>query len=670
MKQHFTILILSLSLTCIVKAQTFQDDFESYTAGSKLVANSTVWKTWTQPYSASEDVTVTNTDALSGSQSLYFASTSGGPVDIILPFNSEYNTGTLDLQMNLKVNSGKQAYMNLQRNTTAGQFWALDITFKTNGTVEFANNGATLLVLNYPQNIWFNFNLVAKLNNSEWLVYIDANYEGTFQNPTYQIASLNIYPIQNSAFYVDDVSYEYTPSTPATLNASLAYLNVPAALAGQTISPVFTIRNLGTQVINTCKLSALYDGNIYAQTFNNLALAAGAETQITLNQNITLIPGTQNLSGAIEEVNGGNDDVAGDNVKQVMVNPIVPAPGKIVVAEEGTGTWCGWCPRGAVFMDYMEHTFGDYFAGIAVHNGDPMTVAEYDTPLSANFSGYPSALVDRGSAIDPSAIPSNFVTQIQVAPKAILLNGAQYDANTNTLKVSIKTTAVSAFSGNYKIACVLTENGVKGSGSGWAQANYYSGGNNGVMGGYELLPNPVPASQMVYNHVARAISPSFTGLPNAFGTASAGSEYIHNFSFTVPSNWKLDSLHIIGLFINAAGKIDNASKSTYQQAVANGFLPGVAVSASSHLQSVDDIRIRLFPNPAADMAVLQIPLDNISDVTVQWWRADGSLLISKTYESLQGIQQIPLNIQDLVPGCYFISVTTNTNHQAVKLIKK
>lgn len=36
------------------------------------------------------------------------------------------------------------------------------------------------------------------------------------------------------------------------------------------------------------------------------------------------------------------------------------------------------------------------------------------------------------------------------------------------------------------------------------------------MGGFELLPNPVPAAKMTYNHVARAILGGWAGIPGDF----------------------------------------------------------------------------------------------------------------------------------------------------------
>ena len=59
-----------------------------------------------------------------------------------------------------------------------------------------------------------------------------------------------------------------------------------------------------------------------------------------------------------------------DDTLSISVTGTYAAPGKIVVGEEGTGTWCGWCPRGSVAMNWMDEKYYGYWQGIAVHNND------------------------------------------------------------------------------------------------------------------------------------------------------------------------------------------------------------------------------------------------------------------------------------------------------------
>lgn len=52
-------------------------------------------------------------------------------------------------------------------------------------------------------------------------------------------------------------------------------------------------------------------------------------------------------------------------------------PDKKVWVEEATGTWCGWCPRGEVYMNYLYAKYPEHFVGIAVHQKDPMECKDW-----------------------------------------------------------------------------------------------------------------------------------------------------------------------------------------------------------------------------------------------------------------------------------------------------
>ena len=120
-----------------------------------------------------------------------------------------------------------------------------------------------------------------------------------------------------------------------------------------------------------------------------LAYNASLTSETTVfTTTIPIVAGAMPATMTISNVNaGGADNVPADDVLTLMVDPVTPAAGKVVVGEEGTGTWCQWCPRGAVFMDKFANDFGQYWAGIAVHNNDPMTVADYDAGIGALIGG-------------------------------------------------------------------------------------------------------------------------------------------------------------------------------------------------------------------------------------------------------------------------------------------
>ncbi|MGJ8661949.1 MAG: hypothetical protein ACSHXL_07920, partial [Bacteroidota bacterium] len=488
----------ALSSISIGQAQIFSDNFDSYALGSYIGPQSTSWRTWSATGEGTpEDAQTTNNQASSGTQSIYFQSTSanGGPQDVVLDFGQLYSSGVFTYQSDFFVNTGKTGYFNFQGNNTIGGLYALDV-YMDNGTINFQSGGVVNLTAAYPQNSWFTLKVDCNLSTKIWSVSIDGVAVGNWINSVNTVRYIDLYPILNSQFFVDDVSFDHVNYTLSSLNAAAAGLNMGGQIASQTTSPSVIIVNAGTTAITSFDVTLNYNGSNYTENITGANLASLASTTINFSS-VVLAAGSNAAVATVSNVNGTTDDVATDNVSQYIINPVVPALGKMVVGEEGTGTWCGWCPRGAVFMDRFENDYDEFWAGIAVHNGsnDPMVCEPYDQGM--NFSSFPGAKIDRiGSGIDPSAMGSPFFSQLQVAPTAWIEVGATFDAVTRELKVSGNFDFQSAATNQYKVAFVITEDGLSGTTSSWAQSNSYAGGNSGVMGGYELLPSPVPASLM------------------------------------------------------------------------------------------------------------------------------------------------------------------------------
>ena len=677
MKMKFTLIAAIALLGFSAKAQTFSDDFESYTVGSKLGPQSTNWTTWSNADGGTEDVNVIASDSYSGTKSIYFSSTSatGGPADVVLPFGGVYTSGTFEFKARFKVPSTKTGYFNFQANATIGQIWALDCYMNADQTLTMGNTGGQLFSGTYPQGNWFELKYIINLNTNQWKVFVNDTLRGTFSNTVNQIASLDIYPANAAASYwVDDVSYTYTPYVLPTFNAALTSLEIANGLTGQTKTATAQIRNLGNTAITSFDINLNYNGNSQTKNVTGVNIASLAVYEITLDQNITLANGTNSAVATISNVNGNaSDGDSTDNVKSIVIAPVNPAAGKIVVAEEGTGTWCQWCPRGAVFMDLMETNYEGYVAPIAVHNADPMTYTIYDAGMGAYLAGYPQVIVDRGTAFDPSQLEANFLNKVTAAPIAILENGATYNSTTRELKVSVTSTFNSAIAGDYKMACVLTEDSVKGTGSTWSQANAYAGGANGVMGGFELLANPVPFTKMQYDHVARIICPSFEGYANAFGASVAsGASVTHTYTYVLPTTWRTNKMHIINMLINPNGGIENASNSTIAEAVAKGYTSGMEIGTNvTGIQTLaGPDAIQIYPNPAGNTATISFDLKSNSAVTLAVYALDGKLIGSRVYENLSGANAIPMDISGFANGVYFVRLTTKDASSTLRLIKE
>lgn len=659
-------------------AQSMNENFDAYTAGSYMGVNSAAWTTWSGSVGGSEDCQVSTTQAASGTNSIYFvgSSSGGGPQDVVVPFGGAYNTGQFYFEAKFFIVTNKGAYFNFQGNTTLGQVWSLNCQMVQTGQMYVDDGAGHSINTTFPHNQWFTLALDINLNTNDWELLIDGVSQGILQNDYNQLASIDIYPVNasnggnnQSGFYIDDFNFLHTPYALPAVNGAVTSLTNVDGIAGISLNPQVKIRNLGTTNITSFDLTIDYNGNQIVENITGVNIASLAYYTVDFSNAVNLVPGALNVTATISNVNGaGADNDAADDVKIVNINPVVPATGKVVVGEEGTGTWCQWCPRGAVYMDYMSDKYGDFFAGVAVHNNDPMAFDEYDVPMSAAIgSSYPGGLVDRVADVDPSAFEQAFLDRIVVAPKAILEVGAQYNSTTGLLEVSVTADFQQAISGNYRLACVITEDEVTGTGAGWSQSNAYAGGGNGVMGGFELLPNPVPASQMVYNHVARIILPGFDGLANSFpATVAAGEVHTINFNIDVPSNWDINELHIVGMLINPSGDIDNAGYASLAQAQANGFVSSTTVIGLN--ESIPQNQLNLYPNPAKDVTNLSLTNLNNANVSVKITDINGRLIEAKNYGILNGNLILPININYLEKGVYLVELVVNDNIEITRLV--
>lgn len=262
---------------------------------------------------------------------------------------------------------------------------------------------------------------------------------------------------------MDDVFFDHVPFVQPGLDLALyAAQTKSKSIAGATQPLAVTLRNLGLTTIQSVDVQWTNGADTYIDTLTGLNLLTGQDYTITHSENILVQEGNAQVDVTILNINGGVDENATNDTRNLTITGVIPAPNKRVVAEEATGTWCGWCPRGAVFMDAMAHDYPGYFIPIAVHNSDPMVVAAYDAGVGSfpGFTGYPNAVVDRRIVQDPSQMETSLFNYVVEAPVVALVNGASYDEISGELKVSVTADFNTAVGGNWRLNVVLTEDGV------------------------------------------------------------------------------------------------------------------------------------------------------------------------------------------------------------------
>ncbi len=414
------------------------------------------------------------------------------------------------------------------------------------------------------------------------------------------------------------------------------------------------IQNRGLLNLNSFDLSWTDGVNSGSETIEGIDIIFREEYELDINAPASFtVGGPSNVTFTVSNPNGVQDENVDNSELVYVINAVAAEPRQAIVVEEATGTWCTWCPRGAVWLDKMQDCIGENFIPIAVHNNDPMELAAYDAGVTSfdGFEGFPSVLTDRKRVIDASELELPTVSKVTSEPDAIIGVTADWDDASRTLNVTGYADMKVPTALGYRWVGVLTEDGVTGTSIGYAQVNAYAGGLNGPMGGYEFLPDPVPAADMVYDHVGRALLANYAGATDAgLDNLPAGGQAFYDFeSYTIPEEYNVENMHIIVMLLNQFGQIINATSTGLVEA----SVTGIQSAEFNH-----DLA-KIYPNPASDLTNIRLDLEQASDVTLTVFNSMGQTMARKDYGSLSGDMILPFNTADLNAGNYFLHITVD-----------
>lgn len=643
-----------------VSAQTYFEDFESFENSDYIAKESKQWTTWGNKPGSQEDARVVSSKAYSGSNSVYLNSTStdGGPQDLVLPFGNKYDIGNFDYSMMMYLQAGKGAYFNFQGEKEVGEIWCLNFESSGQGEYRIYNSAGTVVEGNLPIDEWAKISFKLDLSTNRWSFLANDQLMGTWNNEFNALASINLYPTNNysasgtSRFWIDDVSYTYTPFIANGTNIAVVGFDHEGLLfPNQEIQATAFVRNLGLEDITSFELDLKYGQHHEVKTFSKIQLTTGQVIQVSFDLPVSVLPESTDMAIAVSKVNGmESDDNMDDDLLTSMIVPTIPASGKMVILEEGTGTWCGWCPRGMVSLETIEKKYGDMFQGIAVHSGDPMEAPGYSAPfVSAYVSGFPSGQVERERTIGmaPEASEAAFLEALIQPAHCTIETAAKLDRETNTLSVSATYTFTDNVSGSWKVACALIENGVTGNDDGYSQSNYFAGGSNGEMDGWENRASDVHFSEMVYDDVARAISPNYKGVDALPANIEKGQSYTFEFTFKVKEDWNTENMRVVPLCFDPDGSVDNGDSETITDAINHSYQEGELISSVELITELSATEV--YPNPATEI----INLSGEDMGHVELMDLNGRVILTSNKNSLNH----QINIAGFQQGFYLLKLS-------------
>jgi thiol-disulfide isomerase/thioredoxin len=470
---------------------------------------------------------------------------------------------------------------------------------------------------------------------------------------------------------IDDIKVQTITNT----DAELVSLNVERfAMTNTNMNIQGTIKNNGLPITS---LNIEWNDGSGAQTATltglNIAPYATYDFTHTVPFNKTAV-NEFNVNVNITSVNGGSaESNTTNNSAATKISTIANSAYKYVVLEEGTGTWCGWCPRGAVAMEALENdvNYKNNFIGIAVHNGstDPMVNTTYDA--AANFSGFPGCNVDRKLKDQSVTTPlfQQYVDDFKGNPTAVAVSGsANINSTSRVLTVNATANFRTKISDEVRFAVVLVEDSVHGTASGYAQTNYYSSTSqnlalDGAGHNWQTSANPVPANLMWFNHVGRELIGGYNGEATSIAAGvNDGTNANHTFTYTVPAAYNLNQLKVVVMVVNATtAEIYNAF-----ELKANGSYLGLNEVAST-------VNFNVYPNPVSADGKINVTynLAKSETVNISAYNAAGKLVYSNKVAKSAGAQMSEISTENWSAGSYMVNVTVgnSTSSKNITVVK-
>lgn len=283
--------------------------------------------------------------------------------------------------------------------------------------------------------------------------------------------------------------------------------------------------------------------------------------------------GTSTVTLTVTKVNG----VENANAIKTATGTLYTVEREFVkrsVVEEGTGTDCGYCPRGHVAMHNMHNLYGDQFIGIALHQRssmDPM----YNVSYNLGFPSFPQCMVNRSNDFwDPyEQMPAVLKASLnEIALAEVTVAGTFADEDT---KVNATASVESLVAGDYDIAFMLTADGLTGKTTSWKQQNYFCKGHSenpyksksSMPEDIQFLWDKGSSYYATYNDVLIASSyvsdKNKATLPTLVANGTVSSEYTLKMPTKVALKKaiKLDQVYVVAVLLDKkTGAIVNAGR--------------------------------------------------------------------------------------------------------------
>lgn len=370
----------------------------------------------------------------------------------------------------------------------------------------------------------------------------------------------------------DDVVYTFYSSA-IQYDVAITSLDLGEIVTPGINSITGTLKNLGSVVVTGYDLIYQIDGGApVVDSQSGLSIDTfGGTHSFTHSTPWNVISGGQShdVTVWVENINVSHADqrTCNDEFTTTVFTANNTWGFKRVLLETFTGSWCGWCPDGSVVQEQILSNYGPRVMAVEIHDGDAM---EFPDGIRSLFgvSAYPNGMVDRalfaGEFDEPhsrGAWQSNVVQQFSAYTPLNVGITSNYIPGTRQVEVTLDAHFIDYGAGDLRFVCMIVEDNIVGSGTGYDQTNYL----NGTAGHpYEGAGDPIIGFN--HRHVLRDIS-SAVGNPGVISTPiNPGETATESFLFTLPAEVDESQVSIIGFVAKYGVGVGEKTIQNVQQA--------------------------------------------------------------------------------------------------------
>jgi hypothetical protein len=457
MKKVYLFLVMMMVCFSVVKAQTniYFNNFDTLTAGGYTALQlGSPWTTWSSAPGGAEDAHISTTQSFSSPNSIGVALNN----DLIFGFG-DLITGRYKVTFQMYVATGYLGYYNfLSDFAAANSKWAFQVMIY-NDSIFVDAGGTTAAATTFTFDAWNKMDLIIDLdddfatfliNDAEIISYQwSKGAQGT--DNSLKLDAIDFYgwdgtgapttATGTAGYFIDDINVDQVdaPEAPFNLDANLNGADIDVSWSAPTTTP-----------------------DLYKLSRNGSIIYTGT------NLNYTDVgPWPNNYGFGARAYYTGLGYSHSSNIDSVLVPGGVTR--NLVLFEEGTGTWCQYCPGAAMGIRDLIETNQKAVAAIAYHSGDTYENAAALARISYyNITGFPTVFVDGTQSIVggnatvsmyPSYLPLYNERIISPSFHILNVNVVQTAVDTYTATIDVEET-YKAFASNWILHTALTESNI------------------------------------------------------------------------------------------------------------------------------------------------------------------------------------------------------------------